>query len=130
MPMPIPRDPTPDPPSRASAAPLRRKRLPPAPRGQRRRTVVHLALVFVIFVLAVDGLIGEKGLIETMHARRQYREVAASLERLQQENARLRERVRLLANDPGTIEAVAREELGMIKPGEILFIIRDARPAR
>ena len=110
--------------------PLRRKRVPPAPKGQRRRTALHALLVFAIVVLAVDGLVGEKGLIETMQARRQYREVEASLEQLQQDNARLRESRRLLTDDPATIEGVAREELGLIRPGETLFIIRDAKPAR
>ena len=45
------------------------------------------------------------------------------------ENARLREDVRRLRFDPGTIEALARKELGLIKPGEVLFIIKNARPA-
>jgi cell division protein FtsB len=129
--MPAVPDPTVDTPNRSGAAqPLRRKRVPPPPTGQRRRSILQALIVFVIVVLAVDGLVGEKGLIETMQARRQYREVEASLEQLQQDNARLREKKKLLTNDPATIESVAREELGLIRPGETLFIIRDAKPAR
>jgi cell division protein FtsB len=52
-----------------------------------------------------------------------------SIERLRAENVRLREDARRLRSDPGTIEALARQELGLIKPGEVLFIIKDARPA-
>ena len=113
-----------------AAQPLRRRRVPPAPPGPRHRAVLNALLIFAIVVLAVDGLVGEKGLIETMQARRQYRQIEASLERLQQENARLRETMRLLRDDPATIEGVAREDLGLIRPGETLFIIRDAKPVR
>jgi cell division protein FtsL len=41
---------------------------------------------------------------------------------LQQQNARLQTEVREL-NDPAYLERIARECLGMVKPGEIGFII-------
>ena len=76
-------------------------------------------------MLVADALVGEKGLLESMRARRQYREVAASLESMRRENSRLREHVRRLRDDPGAIESLAREQLGLIRPGEVLFIIKD-----
>jgi cell division protein FtsB len=113
-----------------SVEPLRRKRVVAAPGSTIQRRTVHLLLVFVTLVLVADSVVGEKGLLESMRARREYREVAASLESLRRENARMREEVRRLKEDPGTIEAVAREELGLIGPGEVLFIIKDEKPAR
>jgi cell division protein FtsB len=109
-------------------APLRRKRAAPAPASTFRRRIIHLLLVFVTFVLVVDSLVGEKGLMESMRARREYRELAASLETLRRDNARMREEVRRLNEDPATIEAVARQELGLIRPGEVLFIVKDEAP--
>jgi cell division protein FtsB len=46
------------------------------------------------------------------------------------ENARLREMIGRLRDDPGTIEAIARRELGLVRPGEVLFILKDIKPAR
>ena len=60
-----------------------------------------------------------------MRARKQYREAAASLEAVRRDNIRLREEARRLKEDPGAIEALAREQLGLIRPGEVLFIIKD-----
>ncbi|MBI2835741.1 MAG: septum formation initiator family protein [Acidobacteria bacterium] len=80
-------------------------------------------------VLIVDALVGDRGLIESMRARRQYKELAAALETVRQENARLRERARRLREDPAAIEEEARRELGLIRPGEKLFIIKDVPPA-
>ena len=38
-----------------------------------------------------------------------------------------RERARLLRSDPATIESVARGELGLMRPGEILVTIKDVK---
>ena len=111
----------------AGAEPLRRKRAVPIPASAFRRRVVHLLLVFVTLVLVIDALIGEKGLVQSMRARRQYEEVAASLEALRRENASLRDQVRRLNEDPSTIEGLAREELGLIRPGEVVFILKDEK---
>jgi cell division protein FtsB len=109
--------------------PMRRQRAgsAPAPSPARRRTL-HLLLVFVTLVLVIDGLVGEKGLLESIRTRRQYAELTASIDRLRLENARLREEARRLREDPATIESLAREELGLIRPGELLFIVKDAKP--
>ena len=44
------------------------------------------------------------------------------------DNARLREEARRLQEDPSAIEDLARRELGLIKPGEKLFILKDVPP--
>ena len=109
------------------AAPLRRARAVPTSPPAFRRRVVHLLLVFVTLVLVVDALIGDKGFVESRRAQRRYQEVAASLTALQRDNARLRDEVRRLNEDPATIESVAREELGLIRPGEVVFIVKDVK---
>jgi cell division protein FtsB len=95
-----------------------------------KRRTINLLLIFVTVVLIADALIGEKGLVESIHARRQFREVAASLESLRRENLRLRDEAKRLREDPGAIESMAREQLGLIRPGEVLFIIKDQQPVR
>ena len=42
--------------------------------------------------------------------------------------SQLREEARLLREDPATIEEIARRELGLIRPGEKLFILKDVEP--
>ena len=107
------------------AEPLRRKRaLHPTPALIRKRGL-HVLLIFVTLVLIVDALVGEKGLLQSMNARRQYRQLQASLEDLRRENAALREEMRRLNEDPATIESLARRDLGLIRPGEIVFILKD-----
>lgn len=101
----------------------------PRPAGRTRgRRALQYVIVFVSCVLVVDAIVGEKGLIAMMKARQAYQALEESLGRARSENARLREEARQLREDPITIEEIARRELGLIKPGERLFIIKDLRP--
>ena len=75
----------------------------------------------------LDALFGESGLAETMRAKRTYQQAEVDLGRMKHENAGLREEARRLRDDASTIESVAREELGMIKRGEILIVIKDLK---
>lgn len=107
------------PPRRAKAA------IRPTPLAGATHRAVRWVLIFVTLVAAIDALVGDKGLLETLRARRQYGEAAASLGALRRENARLREDGRRLREDPAAIEALARKELGLIRPGELLVIVKD-----
>lgn len=94
--------------------------------GQRhRRRAVAYLVVLLGSVLIIDGFVGDKGLLAMMEAREQYRLLEQSLAEARAENARLREQARRLREDPAAIEEIARRELGLIQPGEKLFIIRD-----
>ena len=111
--------------------PLRRRKSNPAAPSLLapwRTRLLNYALGFVCIVLVVDALVGDKGLLDTIRARRQYAVLAADLARKRDENAHLRDKIRRLNNDPATIESLAREELGLIRAGEVVFILRDAKP--
>jgi cell division protein FtsB len=96
---------------------------------RRRGRVVRYLVVAVGCILIVDALVGDRGFLAMLKARQQYRTLESSLERSRAENAQLREQARELREDPYAIEAIARRELGLIRPGEKLFIIKDVKPA-
>ena len=98
-------------------------------RPDRTRRIVRTLLLFIAAVIVVDALVGEQGLFAMLRARRQAEELAATIARQRAENARLREEIRRLTDDPAAIEEVARRELGLIRPGEKVFIIKDLSPA-
>jgi cell division protein FtsB len=98
------------------------------PAQRRGRRILTGLFFFVVCVLVVDALVGDQGLMATMRARKQYDELAADLARLRSDNAGLREEARRLREDPAAIEEIARRELGLMSPGEKLFIIKDVDP--
>jgi cell division protein FtsB len=94
---------------------------------ERNRRLVQWLLLFVASVIVVDGLVGDRGLLAMIRARHEYDEVAATIARQRAENARLREEARRLKEDPAMIEEIARRDLGLVKPGEKVFIIKDVQ---
>ena len=85
-------------------------------------------LIFTTCALALNALIGARGLPAVLDARRDYRALAADLDRIRHENAQLRQEVGRLRDDPQTIEEIARRDLHFMRPGEKLFLLRTAEP--
>ena len=86
---------------------------------------MHWLLLFVASVIVVDGLVGDRGLLAMLRARQEYDELARTIARTRAENARLRDEARRLTDDPNAIEEIARRDLGLIRPGEKVFIVKD-----
>ena len=101
----------------------------PAPADRRHpRKFAFLFVLLIMSIVAVDALIGDKGLLETLRVERRYYALQSEIDRLKRENARLAEEAQRLRTDPEAIEGVARSALGLMRPGERVFIVR-TRPA-
>jgi cell division protein DivIC len=98
-----------------------------APRRRRRRRLIQYALVLIGCVIVVDAVVGERGLLAMRKAREQYQALESALAVAKAENVKMREEIGRL-RDSSTIEDLARKELGLIKPGEKVFILRDVQP--
>lgn len=86
---------------------------------------MRLLLLFFATVFVADAMVGERGLVAVFRARHEYQNLTIEIERLKTQNADLRGQARRLREDAAAIEAVARQELGLIRPGEKVFIIRN-----
>ncbi len=105
---------------------LATKRRAPQPKSTLPvRRVVQGLLLLVAAAIVADALVGDRGLLAMMRARRQHDTLATAIARQRGENARLSEQARRLREDPSAIEEIARRELGLIKSGEKVFIIKD-----
>ena len=96
---------------------------------ERRRRILTYVLWAGAVVLTVNAVVGENGYLATLRARREQAALAADVARIQLENQRLKEQARRLDKDPIAVEEAARRQLNLIRPGETLVIIRDAKPA-
>ena len=94
-------------------------------RRARNRKFLHFGIILFAAVIILDALAGDRGLLAMLRVRAQYTALAATLARERAENARLADQARRLKDDPTAVEEVARRELGLIKPGEKVFIIKD-----
>jgi cell division protein FtsB len=80
------------------------------------KTAVAFGVCLLLFGLFGD----EHGIRAMLQARRDARALQTQVAALRAENALLKQRADALRRDPAAIEAVARETLGLMKPGEIL----------
>ena len=101
---------------------------PPSRSGGRGPRIMRFGLLFITVVVLVDAVVGENGVLALLQARRTFAAVERALHEARDDNAALREAARRLREDPSAIESVARRDLGLIKPGEKVFIIKDAAP--
>ena len=108
-------------------APQQNARLKSSP--PRSRRAVLFLLLFLACILLADGLIGERGFFEANRKRHRQATQKEEIIKQRQENSRLqKEAERLTNSEPRSIEAIARDQLGLIHKNEILFIIRDVKP--
>ena len=82
--------------------------------------VVLIAILLLIFFLAYLFL---SGYLNLRKVGQRLARIEEENERLVQENKRLEEEIKALEGDPFYIEKIAREELGMVKKGEIVYDI-------
>ena len=94
----------------------------PRRRHPRRRTT-HFVVLLIAVVLFGNAVVGDNGLIALLRANRELVETFTVIEALRAENDSLREEVRMLRDEPLKVEEIARRELGLIKPGEKIFIV-------
>lgn len=91
-----------------------------------RRRLVRGTLGIVLVFAVVDGVFGDRGLLANMQQRERMAELDGSIAELTAQNAAITDDIRRLREDESAIEELAREELGLIKDGELLIIMRDA----
>jgi cell division protein FtsL len=92
--------------------------------GPRRKVWVVAGLILFV-ALAVGALIGDRGFFYLFEQQRRADVLRREVDELKTENARLGSEIASLRSDPRAIERIAREELGLARPGETVFILRE-----
>jgi len=97
---------------------------PPMPSLRRR-----LPLLLAAAVLGLLGLSAwdPQGLRKVRRLEGEVQRRAAETRDIARENARLRREIRALQGEPAALERAAREELGFVRPGEMVFKLDEGR---
>ena len=88
---------------------------------------LRFAIVFLL-ALVVVSVVGNRSLLRLYQMHRDRAALEREIDQLATANAALAEEVRGLRADPARVEAIAREELGLVKPGELVYEFRPAAP--
>lgn len=75
----------------------------------------------LLVTLSLFTIFGERGVLHLLRLWGEKRELEERNFLLQKENELLRERIYRLRHDNQYLEKIAREELGLVRPGEIIY---------
>ena len=95
-------------------------------RQDRVRRIVLWGLGIPVFCYVIASLaFGDLGLGRYFALKGEYRQIQDEIQSLERENTRLRQDVESLKTDPQMIEKLARERLGLVREGEIVYQFPD-----
>ncbi len=80
-------------------------------------SLVFSALLFALF------FVGDRGFLQIRRQRTQLRTAQDEVAKLDAENRKLEAEVAALKNDPRALEKIAREKLGLVRPGEVVVVL-------
>jgi cell division protein FtsB len=84
-----------------------------------------LILLGCVVAIVIFSCLGERGLMNVLSMRKELQKIEQNNKSLEQENESLKEYSYLLKNDTHYIEKIAREELGLLKAGEVVYFFEN-----
>ncbi|MBI3988777.1 MAG: septum formation initiator family protein, partial [candidate division NC10 bacterium] len=91
-----------------------------------RRRKRYRLLAFILLLLAVLSLWGNRNLVHLYQLHKTKTELQAEIHRLREAVEALNEEARAFKTQPGRVEEIAREDLGLVKPGEVVYQLSPA----
>lgn len=93
------------------------------------RRLKALAVATAVVCGVVYGVLrDEEGVMHVFRERSRLQDLNHSVNDLRAENDRLRAEIKALREDPRAVERLAREDLGLSREGEIVFILESEGP--
>jgi cell division protein FtsB len=108
--------------------PKEREAATPNPRGSFAeqlhsffRRNMNWFLVAGFALLLLQDIFGTHGVLAMHRSQVEARKIQEEINQLDKENQALQNHVKDLKTDPATIECIAREDMGLARPGEFIF---------
>jgi cell division protein FtsB len=81
------------------------------------------AAVLAVLLVLANEIVGESGYLARRQQVQRIQELNAQIEQLKTENQRLTQKIDGLRDNPATIEEMAREQLHLGRPGEVVVAL-------
>lgn len=93
-----------------------------------RHAGIYAGGALLVLVL-MHTLFGPYGYFSMRRSEREIEQLRQEIDHLDRENSQLSGEIRALETDPAAIEKAAREDMGLARPGELIFRLPDDAPA-
>jgi cell division protein FtsB len=81
------------------------------------------AFILICMVMLVHEIFGQNGYLSLRRQKREFQNLQLQIKQLQDENSQLEKQIKALKSDPKAIERVAREQMRLARPGEIIYTL-------
>jgi cell division protein FtsB len=95
-----------------------------------QRKAIALGSIIALVALVVGSFFGDRGFLRMVAQRERTESLRQEIEELRSENGRLAAEIAALKSDPRAVEKLAREELGLARPGETVFLVHEPDAAK
>jgi cell division protein FtsL len=85
-------------------------------------------MILCVFALFLHDIFGAHGFLAMRHTKLEIERVQSEITRLNKENTELSGEVKSLKTDPHKIESIARDELGLAKPNDVIIKMPQSQP--
>ena len=92
------------------------------------RHILVVILGLALLGLAVQAVFGPSGHLEMQRLEEESQSLIRKKEALESGNRQVLDEIESLKTDPDTIEKIAREELGLVREGEIKIVTKPGAP--
>ncbi|MBZ0160489.1 septum formation initiator family protein [Candidatus Methylomirabilis sp.] len=97
-----------------------------AVRSTRKRRLIIVAVLAIVIV--VPSVSGKKSLVKIFRMSKTRAELQQEITRLRQINEDLAREIQAFSHNSGLVEAIAREDLGLVRAGEIVYQFGPMKP--
>jgi len=87
-----------------------------------RRNATYV-LVLVCIALLVHEIFGSHGFLALRQEKKEIESLRLQIRQLQDENEQLDKRIKALQSNPKAIERLAREQMRLARPGELIYTL-------
>jgi cell division protein FtsB len=84
-----------------------------------------LALVLICVALIIHEIFGAHGYLALRRQKQQYQALQQQIQDLKEQNQKLEKQIEGLKSDPHAIEKLARDQMHLARPGEIIYTLPD-----
>ncbi len=82
---------------------------------------VTMILFLAMLAVFIHDVFGERGFLAMRRSQREVQKLQQDIDKINTENQELAGQVKALKTDPKLIERMAREQMNLARPGEVIF---------
>ena len=95
--------------------------------GLLRRNIRQI-LGLALLALFLHDVFGTHGFLAMVQTQKEIQQIREQIGKIDAENKSLSNEVNALRTDPKAIERIAREDMGLARPGELIYKLPDSAP--